>query len=56
MQEMENIIQGHLRDIEQEHDVKVLLAVATGSRAWGWDSPSSDWDVRPSPGARLHSL
>ena len=46
MQEMENVIQGHLRDIEQEHDVKVLLAVATGSRAWGWDSPSSDWDVR----------
>lgn len=46
MQEMENVILGHLHDIEREHDVKVLLAVATGSRAWGWDSPSSDWDVR----------
>lgn len=46
MQEMENIILGHLHDIEREHDVKVLLAVATGSRAWGWASPSSDWDVR----------
>ena len=46
MQEMENVILGHLHAIEQEHDVKVLLAVATGSRAWGWDSPSSDWDVR----------
>ena len=30
MQEMENVILGHLRDIEQEHDVKVLLAVARG--------------------------
>lgn len=46
MQEMKTIILSHLRDIEQENDVKVLLAVATGSRAWGWDSPSSDWDVR----------
>lgn len=31
---------------EQEHEVRVLLAVESGSRAWGFASPDSDWDVR----------
>ena len=41
-----NVIPAHLRDIEQEHNVKVLLAVESGSRAWGFESKNSDWDVR----------
>ena len=36
----------HLRYIEQEHEVKILLAVESGSRAWGFESSNSDWDVR----------
>ena len=28
------------------NDVKVLLAVESGSRAWGFESRNSDWDVR----------
>ena len=41
-----NVIPAHLRDIEQDHNVKVLLAVESGSRAWGFESKNSDWDVR----------
>ncbi len=39
-------ILSHLRCIEQEHEVKILLAVESGSRAWGFESANSDWDVR----------
>lgn len=35
-----------LRAIERDHDVRVLLAVESGSRAWGFASPDSDYDVR----------
>ena len=35
-----------MRAAEQEHDVKVLLAVESGSRAWGFASPNSDFDAR----------
>ncbi len=35
-----------LREIEKAHNVRVLLAVESGSRAWGFASPDSDWDVR----------
>ena len=31
---------------EAEHDVHVLLAVESGSRAWGFESPNSDFDAR----------
>jgi uncharacterized protein len=31
---------------EAEHDVRVLLAVESGSRAWGFASPNSDYDAR----------
>lgn len=31
---------------ESEHGVKVLYAVESGSRAWGFESPNSDYDVR----------
>jgi predicted nucleotidyltransferase len=31
---------------EKEHGVRVLLAVESGSRAWGFESPNSDFDAR----------
>jgi len=35
-----------LERLEREHSVRVLLAVESGSRAWGFASPDSDYDVR----------
>jgi uncharacterized protein len=35
-----------LREIEQKNDIQILLACETGSRAWGFPSPDSDFDVR----------
>lgn len=35
-----------LRATEREHNVKILLAIESGSRAWGFASPNSDYDVR----------
>ena len=41
----EKILQS-LRKIEQDNNIKVLFACETGSRAWGFASPDSDYDVR----------
>lgn len=41
----EKIIE-NLRQIEKEKDIRILLAVESGSRAWGFSSPDSDYDVR----------
>jgi predicted nucleotidyltransferase len=35
-----------LGGIETRHDVRILLAVESGSRAWGFASADSDFDVR----------
>lgn len=40
------LICAKLEDIERKYDVRVLLAVESGSRAWGFASPDSDYDVR----------
>ncbi len=39
-------IEQRLQKAEQEHDVRVLLAIESGSRAWGFASPNSDFDAR----------
>ena len=39
-------ILSELRKIETREDVKILFAVESGSRAWGFPSPDSDFDVR----------
>jgi len=44
--EIRGEILARLRGAEEEHDVKVLLAVESGSRAWGFASPNSDYDAR----------
>jgi predicted nucleotidyltransferase len=35
-----------LRNLETEKKIKILYAVESGSRAWGFESKNSDWDVR----------
>lgn len=32
--------------LENQHDIRILLAVESGSRAWGFASTDSDWDAR----------
>lgn len=39
-------IKSELLRLEREHDIKILYAVESGSRAWGFASTDSDWDVR----------
>lgn len=39
-------IRTELKRIEKENDVQILYAVESGSRAWGFASTDSDWDVR----------
>ena len=42
----EAYIQSALTSIEAEHSVRFLFAIESGSRAWGFPSPDSDFDVR----------
>ena len=39
-------IQAEIASIESEDQVRVLYACESGSRAWGFASPDSDWDAR----------
>lgn len=39
-------IEQKLLEIEKKENVKILHAVESGSRAWGFASPDSDYDVR----------
>lgn len=43
---MEQTIVRKLREIEKNEHVRILLAVESGSRAWGFPSTDSDYDVR----------
>jgi RNA repair pathway DNA polymerase beta family protein len=65
--EIRTTIAAELTRIEQAYDCEVLLAVESGSRAWGFQSRDSDYDVRfvyvsagvvsvggPGPSTRCH--
>lgn len=40
-----NILQ-RLKNTEEKEGVRILMAIESGSRAWGFASPNSDYDVR----------
>ena len=44
--DMQETILGELRKIEEQHHVRILHAVESGSRSWGFASPDSDYDIR----------
>jgi len=43
---MKEAIKEQLKKLEEERNIRILLAVESGSRAWGFPSPDSDFDVR----------
>lgn len=43
---MLEIIKEKLKEIEEREGVRILYCVESGSRAWGFASPDSDYDVR----------
>lgn len=43
---MREEIKKELLRLESEYEIKILYAVESGSRAWGFASTDSDWDVR----------
>lgn len=43
---MDAIIRAKLGEIEHREQVRIIWAVEAGSRAWGFPSPNSDYDVR----------
>jgi predicted nucleotidyltransferase len=45
-QKIIEIVKEKLLEIEKEHQVKILYAVESGSRAWGFESLDSDYDIR----------
>src|ERR1043165_8193851 len=40
------LIDARLDDVRSQHNVQMLLAIESGSRAWGFPSPDSDYDCR----------
>lgn len=46
MEDIRKEILDNLNKIEKQYNVKILLAAESGSRAWGFASPDSDYDVR----------
>jgi predicted nucleotidyltransferase len=43
---VQTAIEEKLKEIEQKENVKIIHCVESGSRAWGFASPDSDYDVR----------
>lgn len=46
MRDIQKEIGDKLNEIEEKEGVRVLHAIESGSRAWGFASPDSDYDVR----------
>src|SRR3989344_8486435 len=44
--EQKNKIILKLKGLEKEYNIKILWAIESGSRAWGFASEDSDFDVR----------
>ncbi|MHA3913896.1 nucleotidyltransferase domain-containing protein [Halovulum sp. GXIMD14793] len=44
--QMQSLIRARLDEIAREEDITILLAIESGSRAWGFHSEDSDYDVR----------
>ncbi|WP_444944173.1 DNA polymerase beta superfamily protein [Microbulbifer sp. ZKSA006] len=43
---MESLIKDRLKTLAAERKIEIIYACESGSRAWGFESPDSDWDVR----------
>jgi hypothetical protein len=43
---MKSRILSNLREIEAEENVRIVYACESGSRAWGFPSADSDYDIR----------
>ena len=46
MNNIDDIIRQKLLEIEEKENVRILHCAESGSRAWGFASPDSDYDVR----------
>lgn len=43
---VEELVRMKIREIEEKENIRVLHVIESGSRAWGFESPDSDYDVR----------
>lgn len=43
---MKNQILKVIKETEKRHGIKIIWAVESGSRAWGFASEDSDYDIR----------